>query len=182
MYSSHPPSGGHRHEPWSTAPRILHARRRRPSILRIARSGVLIALEIGVAVLIVSLIRQDPAPANGPTDRIATADAVATDPEGFRAGEQRVQGRVLEYPERISSRDRGTFILVGETGRRLVVVPADRTRLRSFRPGVRVIVSGEVVLPPDSTRLSRRTTSRTAIAKRANAPALIKAIMVSAAD
>jgi hypothetical protein len=185
MYSSRPltpPAARHRHEPRTTSPRVLPARRRRASIGRLARSGVLLALELAVAVLIVSLIRQEPAPAEAPTKLVAGADAVAADPASFRTGEQRVRGRVLDYPTRISSRDRGTFILAGESGRRLAVVPAKRTKLASFRAGVPVIVRGTVVIPPDSKRLARRTTSRTAIAKRANAPALIKAVKVSAAD
>ena len=137
-------------------------------------------MEVGVAALIVAAIRQEPAPDNAPVVAVAGADAVAADPASFRtAGELRVRGRILEYPVRVSKRDRGTFILVGESGRHLAVVPASGTKLRAFRAGVPVIVRGTIVIPPDSERLTRRATSRTAIAQRADAPALIKAVEVS---
>ena len=69
-------------------------------------------------------------------------------------------------------------MIEGARGARLVVVPADRQRLRAFTVGTIVKVSGSVVIPPDSRRLARRPTTRTAIAKRADAPALIEATRV----
>ena len=186
MHSSRPLqplAGGRRHQPWTPSQRVLQARRRRVRAGRLARAAVLLVLEVGVAALIFSLIRQDPAPADAPAVAVVGADAVAAEPASYRsAGELRVRGRILEYPVRISARDRGTFVLVGETGSHLVVVPEQDTKLRAFRAGVGVVVRGNVVIPPTSKRLARRATSRTAIAKRADAPALIKAVEVSTAD
>jgi hypothetical protein len=186
MHSSrpyHPLAGGRRHEPWTTSPRVLRARRRRIRIGRVLRAGVVLGLELGVALLIVNLVRQEPAPAEAPAVAVAGADEVAADPASYRtSSELRVRGRILEYPVRVSGRDRGTFVLVGETGRRLVVVPANGTKQWAFRAGVTVIVRGTVVIPPDSERLARRPTSRTAIAERAEASALIKAVQVTGAE
>jgi hypothetical protein len=61
------------------------------------------------------------------------------------------------------------------------VVPADEARLLSLRVGTVVVVRGTVVVPPDSKRLADRVTSRTAVAQRAGAPALIKATRVETA-
>ena len=188
MHSSRPLrplAGGRRYQPWSTSPRVLRARRRRLRVRRLLRAAIVLAIEIGVVVLFLAAIRQDPAPADTPAVAVAVAgaDAVAADPASYRdAGEVRVRGRILEYPVRVSKRDRGTFILVGESGRRLAVVPARTAKLPAFRAGMPVIVRGTVVIPPDSKRMARRSTSRTAIAARARAPALIKAAGVASAD
>jgi hypothetical protein len=105
-------------------------------------------------------------------------DAVANDPASFRGGELTLRGRVVERPLRVSTRDGGTFVVEGRGGERLLVVPANRKRLPTFRTGVDVVVRGTVVIPPDSRRLARRAASRTALAKRFDAPAVVKAIEV----
>ena len=69
----------------------------------LVRASALLAVEIAVAVLIVSMIREEPAPAGAPAAAIAGTDAVAADPASYRtAGELRVRGRILEYPVRVS--------------------------------------------------------------------------------
>jgi hypothetical protein len=160
--------------------RKREASRRHRYIPRIARAGVLAALEIGVAVALLSLLRTTSVPvAEAPQP--LTAQTVAAKPASFRSQNVRVVGTVLEWPTKIKRSDAGTFVLAGTKNARLLVVPADDARLTAFRVGTNVIVGGSVVIPPDSGRLARRATSRTAIAKRANAPALIKATKVELA-
>jgi hypothetical protein len=148
----------------------------------VVRAAIVLALEVCVAVVIVSLIRG--APASAPADEPsgpASADAVAHDPSGFRGGEVDVEGRIVERPKRVSEQDRRAFVLAGPRGGRLLVVPADHAKLTLFRTGVDVVVSGTVVVPPKSKRLARRTTSRTAVAKRMHADAVVKATDVDSA-
>jgi hypothetical protein len=92
-----------------------------------------------------------------------------------------MRGRIVERPLRVSERDRRAFIVEGDAGGRLLVVPADDVRLRSFRVGTDVVIRGIVMIPPDSRRLARRAASRTAIAKRFDAPAIVKAVNVDIA-
>jgi len=148
---------------------------------RIARAGLLAALEIGVAVALVLLVRTTPV-TTAEAPKPLTAQAVAAEPATFRSQDVRVLGTVVEWPTRIERRDAGTFVLAGTKDARLLVVPAGDMRLTAFRVGTNVIVHGSVVIPPDSSRLARRATSRTAIAKRTNAPALIKATKVELAQ
>jgi hypothetical protein len=163
----------------SAVPR--HARRgarAAPSPRRLARAAFLLALQVGVAVALVVVVRSATAtPAERPVSAIGV-DAVAQDPASFRGNALTLRGRVVERPIRVSARDRGTFVIAGSRGERLLVVPADRRRLRGFRTGVEVIVRGTVVIPPDSRRLARRAASRTALARRYDAPALVKATEV----
>jgi hypothetical protein len=148
----------------------------------IVRAACVLALEVCVAIMIVSMIRDAPsaAPAEEPAGP-ASADAVAADPRGFRGGDVEVEGRIVERPKRVSVEDRRAFVLAGPGGGRVLVVPADDAKLTLFRKGVDVVVSGTVVVPPKSKKLARRTTSRTAVAKRMHAPALIKATDVDSA-
>lgn len=127
-------------------------------------------------VLAVSDSASTPAGAASPPP--LTTEAVAARPTAYRGRDLQVRGRVAAWPERIKSTDRGTFVIEGTRGARLVVVPAVRRRLRAFKVGTTVLVSGSVVVPPKSKRLAARRTSRTAVAKRAHAPALIKATRV----
>jgi hypothetical protein len=160
----------------SAVPR--HTRRRTHAAYsprRLARAAFVLALEVGVAVALVLVVRSATAtPAERPAPAVGV-DAVASDPASFRGGVLTLRGRVVERPLRVSARDRGAFVLEGRGGERLLVVPADRTRLPAFRTGVDVTVRGTVVIPPDSRRLARRAASRTALAKRFDAPALVKA-------
>lgn len=163
-----------------------HARRRQAVqrhryAPRLARAGLLAALEIGLAFALLLLLRTTPVPVAEAPKPLPTR-AVAAEPASFRSQEVRVLGRVVEWPTRIKRRDAGTFVLGGAKDARLLVIPAGDARLTAFRVGTNVIVDGSVVIPPDSDRLARRTTSRTAIAKRANAPALIKATKVELAQ
>jgi hypothetical protein len=124
------------------------------------------------------LIRATPAtPADAPNPPLKT-ETVAAAPASFRSQDVRVQGEVADWPTRIKHRDRGTFVMQETEGARLLVVPADGERLRAFKVGTAIVVHGRVVIPPDSRRLARRPTSRTAVAERAGAPALIKATRV----
>jgi hypothetical protein len=133
-------------------------------------------LELCAALVLVSLISTTPsAPADVPPPPI-DADIVAADPGSF--GAAAVKGHIIERPMRISERDRRAFVLAGPRGGRLLVVAARDAQLPYYREGVEVVVHGSVVVPPDSKRLRRQTTSRTAIAKRMHAPALIKATEV----
>lgn len=145
------------------------------------RAALVLALEVCVAVVIVSLIKTAPsAPADVPPEATG-ADAVAAHPREFKGGPVDVKGRIVERPKRVSESDRRAFVLAGPDGGRLLVVPADDARLTLFRKGVTVIVRGTIVIPPKSKRLAQRVTSRTAVAKRMHAPALIKATDVKAA-
>jgi hypothetical protein len=146
--------------------------------LRLVRSLLILSLEVGVLIALVSALRSTPsAPAEPPAPPLG-ADAVAASPASYRSSEIAVRGTIVERPTRISSRDRGAFVLAGRDGGRLLVVPADAAKLRNFRIGTTVTVDGRVVIPPDSKRLARSTASRTAIAERMGAPALIKAVEV----
>jgi len=66
-------------------------------------------------------------------------------------------------------------VLEGARDGRLLVVPNEGAKLPNWRAGTAVVVRGVVVIPPDSRRLARRATSRTAVAERAGASAIIKA-------
>jgi hypothetical protein len=136
---------------------------------------LVLALELGAAVAIVLVVRSaaaTPAPRAAPAVGV---DTVADAPASFRSGELAVRGHVVERPLRVRARDRGTFVIGGDTGGRLLVVPADGARLPAFRSGVEVVVRGTVVIPPDSARLARRPATRTALAKRFDTPAVVKA-------
>jgi hypothetical protein len=136
-------------------------------------------LELGVAAALLLVITSSAsAPVGAGEQPPLTTEAVAAAPASYRSRDIQVQGRVAAWPKRIRSRDRGTFVIKGTRGSRLLVVPADRQRLRAFMVGTMITVHGSVVIPPKSKRLARRPTSRTAIAERADAPALIKATRV----
>jgi hypothetical protein len=153
--------------------------KRRHRSRRVARALLVCGLELSVAVALVLVIsNRASAPAGTATPPPLTTEAVAASPAAYRSREIHVRGRVADWPDRIKRRDEGTFVIEGTRGARLLVVPAGKQRLRAFTIGTTVRVSGSVVIPPDSERLARRPTSRTAIAKRADAPALIKATRV----
>ena len=161
-----------------TTPRHRSERRQRRR-RRVARALLVCGFELAVAaalVLVISNSASAPAGTGEPTR--LTTEAVAASPAAYRSRDLQVRGRVAEWPKRINSHDQGTFVIEGSRGARLVVVPADQRQLRAFTVGTTVLVSGSVVIPPDSERLARRATSRTAIAKRAHAPALIEATRV----
>ena len=152
------------------------SRRRRP---RIARALLVGGLELGAAAALVSVIANSAsAPAGAADTPPLTIRAVAAEPAVYRSRDIQVRGRVADWPERIKRRDEGTFVIEGARGARLLVVPADRQRLQAFKVGTTVSVSGVLVIPPGSKRLAHRPTSRTAIAKRADAPAIVKATRV----
>jgi hypothetical protein len=146
--------------------------------LRLARAAFVLSLEIGVAVALVWVVHAAPATLD-PQEPAVGADAVAADPTSFRAGQTTVRGRIVERPLRLSERDRGAFVMAGATGGRLLVVPADGAPLLRIRRGTTVVVRGTVVIPPNSRRLERRAASRTAIARRFDAPAVVKAVEVA---
>ena len=158
----------------SISPRHRSKRRR-----RIARVLLVGGLELAAAAALVSVIaNSSSAPAGAADTPPLTTETVAAKPAAYRSRDIQVQGRVADWPERIKRRDEGTFVIEGARGARLLVVPAEAQRLQAFKVGTTVLVSGSLVIPPDSERLARRPTSRTAIAKRADAPALVKATRV----
>jgi hypothetical protein len=152
-------------------------RERRRRAGRLTRAAVVLGLEVAAGYAIVSAISLTPsAPADSP--RALSVAAVAHAPASFRGRPVQLRGRIAERPERVSPRDRGAFVL-SRGSDRLLVVPAKGARLTAFRVGTNVVVRGSVVLPPDSKRLARHPTSRTAIAKRVHAPAILKAVEVT---
>jgi hypothetical protein len=150
---------------------------------RIVRAGVLVTLEVCVAIALLLAIRTDSATPSPEPDRPLSTVAVAAEPKDYRAAPVRVQGAIAERPLRLSERDRGAFVLEGEDERaRLLVVFADDNRRHPrLKIGTDVVVHGTVVIPPDSRRLARRVTSRTAIAKRTHSSALLKATRIELA-
>jgi hypothetical protein len=136
-----------------------------------------LALEAGAALVLLAAIDSAPTPA-GVTTPTVGVDAVAAEPASYRSQTLRVRGRIVQRPTRVSARDRRAFVLDGARGGRLLVVPADEVRWPTFKVGTAVAVHGTIVIPPDSRRLTRRPSSRTAIAQRIGAPALIKATEV----
>jgi hypothetical protein len=171
----HPATVGHTRSTGTGATRSRRSGRRRAR--RIARAIMVAALEVSVAIALLLMLRGGPQPLAAEPEPL-NARAVAVEPASFRSQDLRVQGTIVDRPTRIKHRDAGTFVLEGAGAKRLLVVPAGDARLTAFRAGTKVIVDGSVVIPPDNPALARRTTSRTAIAKRANAPALIKATRV----
>ncbi len=157
--------------------RHARARKHPPPPLRAARAGLIIGLELAVAVAIAAVVDAEP-DASAAASRHLNADQVASAPLSYRGPEIEVRGRVVKRPSRVSSGDRGAFVLAGDDGGRLLVVPAGPARLQAFRIGTVVVVRGTLVVTPSSRRLARRPASRTAVAKRAHAPALIKATSV----
>ncbi len=147
---------------------------RRRTAHRLSRAGFVIALEAAVAVALVTMIRDASAIQAPPEPRALGAETVAAHPERFRSRTIEVEGIVGRRPTRIEWRDRGTFVLLGKRRMRLLVVPAREATLAGFRAGTPVVVRGTVVVPPRRSRLARRVTSRTAIAERTGAPALVK--------
>ena len=146
---------------------------------RLSRAAFVLGLERCAALALLAILRSTPAvPADGPP--AADVAAIAARPASFRAAEVHVRGRIAGRPTRVSDADRGAFILDGG-GAHLLVVAAKGHGLTWFRAGTDVIVRGTIVVPPDSKRLARRPTSRTAIAKRAHATALVKAVEVTLA-
>jgi hypothetical protein len=157
---------------------LQRRRARRRRALRFARAAFVGALEGAIVIALVLLVRSAPeAPADPP--RPLTAAAIAADPTHYRSHDVRVRGAIIDRPERIASKDEGSFVLASGHGGRVLVVPADGANLLSLRVGTVVVVNGSVVVPPDSKRLADRVTSRTAVAQRAGAPALIKATRVA---
>jgi hypothetical protein len=157
--------------------------RRRRRLSRIARSLAVLGLEAAAALALFTVVtgaQSAPAEPSEASPSIS-ADEVATRPARFRAREVRVTGRIRPRPERVSKQDRLAFVLEGTRDGRLLVVPAEGTRLPGYRAGTAVIVRGTVVVPPDSKRLARRVASRTAVAQRADATAIVKAVEVEVA-
>jgi len=157
---------------------VHHPRPRLAS--RIVRAGLLVTLEVGVVIALLLAIRTDPAAPSPEPDRSLSTTAVAAEPADYRSAPVRVQGAIAERPIRLSKRDRGAFVLEGENerSRLLVVFADDAERQPRFKIGTDVIVHGTVVIPPDSRRLARRATSRTAIAARTDSSALLKATRI----
>jgi hypothetical protein len=157
----------------------VHPSRPRPAS-RIARAGLVFMLEVGAAIALLLAIRTDPATPAPEPDRPLSTTTVAAEPADYRSAPVRVQGAIAERPIRLSKRDRGAFVLEGEDERsRLLVVFADDAgRKPRLKIGTDVIVHGSVVIPPDSRRLARRVTSRTAIAARTDSSALLKATRI----
>jgi hypothetical protein len=147
---------------------------------RVARAGFVVTLEVGVVIALLLAIRTDPATPSPEPDRPLPTTAVAAEPAEYRSAPVRVQGAIAERPLRLSKRDRGAFVLEGEDerSRLLVVFADDAERQPRLKVGTDVIVHGSVVIPPDSRRLTRRATSRTAIAKRTGSTALLKATRI----
>jgi hypothetical protein len=152
-------------------PRLAH---------RIARAGLLAALEVGAAIALVLALRADPAAPAPEVDRPLSTRAVAAEPAAYRSAPVRVQGAVAERPIRLSKRDRGAFVLEGadERSRLLVVYADDAERRPRPKLGTQAIVHGTVVIPPESRRLARRASSRTAIAERTRSSAILKATSI----
>lgn len=141
------------------------------------RAGLIIGLELAVAMAIASMIAVETGASAAASESLG-AGMVASAPANYRGPEIRVQGRVAKRPSHVSSRDRGAFVLAGKDGGRLLVVAAGSARLQAFRIGTVVVVRGTLVVTPSSRRLARRPTTRTAVAKRAHASAIIKAASV----
>jgi hypothetical protein len=159
---------------------VRRRRARRRTALRLARAGLIGALEGAVVIVLVLVVRSGPdAPAE--PARPLTAATIAADPAHYRSQDVRVRGAIIDRPTRVASKDQGSFVLASGHGGRIIVVPADEARLLSLRVGTVVVVRGTVVVPPHSKRLADRVTSRTAVAQRAGAPALIKATRVETA-
>ena len=158
----------------------LPVRRKRP-FWRVARSALVLGLQAAVAFALVTAITGTP---SAPADRAPasfSADDIAADPASFRSREVTVAGRVRPRPERVSKQDRWAFVLEGARDGRLLVVPGEGATLPNWRAGTAVVVRGAVVIPPDSRRLARRVASRTAVAERADAAAILKAADVQLA-
>jgi hypothetical protein len=141
----------------------------------VARSAIVLGLQAAVAFALVTAIT---GPTSAPADRgpaSLSADDIAAEPASFRSREVTLAGRVRPRPERVSKQDRWAFVLEGARDGRLLVVPDEGVRLPNWRPGTAVVVRGTIVIPPDSPRLARRVASRTAVTKRADAAAILKA-------
>jgi hypothetical protein len=156
---------------------LQRRRARRRRALRLARAGFVGALEGAFVIAFVLLVRGAPDAPADPAQPL-TAAAIAASPTHYRSQVVRVRGAIIDRPSRIASQDEGSFVLASGHGGRVLVVPADGANLLSLRVGTVVVVNGSVVVPPDSKRLADRVTSRTAVAQRAGAPALIKATRV----
>ena len=148
-------------------------------IRRGARAAVVLAFELAAAGALVQVVAAEPGASAAAPSGPRSVQEVAAEPASFRGRpDVRVEGRVAKRPWRVASRDRSAFVLAGKAGGRLLIVPADGVRLQAFRIGTTVSVRGALVLIPDSRRLARRAATRTAVARRAHAPALIKATAV----
>jgi hypothetical protein len=156
---------------------VRRRRARRRRALRVARAGLVGALEGAAVVAIVVVVRHAP---DAPAEPAAplTAATIAADPAHYRSREVQIRGAIIDRPTRVAAKDDGAFVLASGHGGRLLVVAADDADLLTLRVGTVVLVDGTVVVPPDSKRLADRATSRTAVARRAGAPALVKATRV----
>jgi hypothetical protein len=155
---------------------------RRAAFARLARMTFVLGLEAAAAFALISVISgPSPAPAEDAAPAALQADAVAAAPADFRAGQVTVEGRVRPRPTRVAPQDRYAFVLEGARDGRLLAVPAKGVRLPAYTPGVKVVVRGDVVVPPDSKRLAKRVSSRTAVAQRADATAIVKVAQVELA-
>jgi hypothetical protein len=155
-----------------------HQQSPRREVARLTRAGLVLTLEGAAALALITTIRAAPAaPADAEPATLGT-ETVATRPERVRSRTVEIEGTVGFRPTRITEQDRGTFVLLGKRRTRLLVVPRDRARLAAFRAGTPVVVRGTVIVPPNSARLARRPTSRTAIAERAGSTAIVKATHV----
>ncbi len=140
----------------------------------------MLVLELAVAYAIVAAVRVSPSEPAAAAPPLPGPDDVVAAPERFRGHEVTIQGRIVDRATRAPDGDRTPFVLGDRMGGRLLVVRSADTHGMAFKVGTMVQVSGTVVVPPDSRKLRRRPASRTAIAKRMRAPALIKATRVSA--
>jgi hypothetical protein len=152
--------------------------RRKWPFRRVVRSAFVLGLEAAAAFALVSAISTpSSAPAHVPPSPL-DVEAVAAAPADYRTAEVTVAGRIRPRPERVSKQDRRAFVLEGTHDGRLLVVPADDAKLPGYRAGTKVIVRGTIVIPPASSRLANRVASRTAVAHRARAAAILKATEV----
>ncbi len=137
-----------------------------------------LTIEITATVVLAGLLRTA-SPVRADESPALSADAVAARPVRYRSTELTLQGRVVERGVTVPDGERAAFVLGGPDGGRLLVVRDDATRGPSFVVGTTVRVQGQVVIPPTSRRLERRPASRTAVAKRVRASALVKADRVA---
>lgn len=153
--------------------------RRTHPVRRTARLLAVLGLEGAAAFALIAAISTSSSPtADAQAAPELSADDVAAAPAEFRSRSVTVAGRIRPRPTRVAEQDRRAFVLEGARDGRLLVVPAKDAKLPAYRPGTAVLVRGDVVIPPSSRRLARRVASRTAVAERARATAILKAVDV----
>jgi hypothetical protein len=151
--------------------------------VRRALAVVLLAGELAViAALVVSVrsaLSDHVVPAAAPAPVQLSAATVAAHPRAYRARTVAVAGRVGVNPPRRSPRDRWAFLLLGRPGHPLLVVPARGAALTVFKLGTRVVVHGTVTLPHRHHVNRLSPSSRSRVAHRNHAPAIVEARQVT---